>query len=112
MNGPTSPAQQRVMSPSAVGDIPLAEGRFVQAPAAAPPTGRPGAGSPVSTGVRSSDSTDAAEYSENARLVGSSALSDDGMTPLIQVGPRRRRRPAPTRFAFQSPSAAAAAAHR
>ena len=81
-------------------EIRLAEGqgRF-QSPgggaATAGPSGLP-AGSPTSDGLRSEDS-DAAEYSENARLVGA-ALSDDGMTPLIQVrrvhgcGGRRWRR--------------------
>lgn len=76
-------------------EIPLASGRFVQ-PQAAPPlppaatavpiSGR-GSASPQSETV----STEAAEYSEHARLV-SSALSDDGMTPLIQVRRRVRRR--------------------
>ena len=68
-------------------EIRLAEGQGrYQSPgggtATAGPSGGPG-GSPTSDGVRTEDS-DAAEYSENARLVGA-ALSDDGMTPLIQV---------------------------
>jgi hypothetical protein len=68
-------------------EIRLAEGQGrYQSPggggtATAGVSGGPG-GSPTSD-VRTEDS-DAAEYSENARLVGA-ALSDDGMTPLIQV---------------------------
>ncbi len=59
-------------------------------PAATPPGARaaPAGESPTSSGVRSSSE---AEYSETARLVHSSALSDDGMTPLIQVGEQRGR---------------------
>lgn len=52
----------------------------------APPDDQhPRNGSPNSVGMRSTVSSDGAEYSESARLVHSSALSDDGMTPLIQV---------------------------
>ena len=75
----------------------VALGRYgQQSPAAGGATlaaggGRPSVrtgGSPTSDGLRSDTvSTDAAEYSEHARLV-NSALSDDGMTPLIQVGRR------------------------
>lgn len=61
---------------------------------AAPPPPR-GGGSPISDdGRRSTMSSDAADYSETARLVLSSALSDDGMTPLIQVRACRWRRSA------------------
>jgi hypothetical protein len=74
-------------------EIPLAEGRFVQPPAAAPlpPAAAAGPLNGRSSPSRHSEtvSTDAAEYSEHARLV-SSALSDDGMTPLIQ--PARTRK--------------------
>ncbi|KAL4428039.1 hypothetical protein ABPG75_002128 [Micractinium tetrahymenae] len=60
-------------------------------PAATPPSaGAPPAGeSPTSSGVRSSSEV---EYSEHARLVNSSALSDDGMTPLIQPARSKRER--------------------
>lgn len=65
---------------------PAGEGSSHGAPesAATPPgAGAPPAGdSPSSSGVRSSSEV---EYSEHARLMNSSALSDDGMTPLIQV---------------------------
>lgn len=65
--------------------IPLAEGRYQSPRAAAGRSGQPG-GSPASLGVQSTVSSEAPEYSENAHLiVGSSALSDDGMTPLIYV---------------------------
>lgn len=78
-------------------EIPLAEGRFVQpqqAAAALPPAAATAAGGPFngSSPSRHSEtmSTDAAEYSEHARLV-SSALSDDGMTPLIQPARTRKQ---------------------
>ena len=93
MQGTPSPARPllaaAVSSPEM--EIPLAEGRFVQpqqAAAALPPAAATAAGGPFngSSPSRHSEtmSTDAGEYSEHARLV-SSALSDDGMTPLIQV---------------------------
>jgi hypothetical protein len=68
--------------------IPLAEAHYSPRAAAGPPARvyghSPVSHSPISM-VQSAGSSDAAEYSENARLVGSSALSDDGMTPLIRV---------------------------
>lgn len=93
MQGTPSPARPLLAAAASSPEmeIPLAEGRFVQpqqAAAALPPAAATAAGGPFngSSPSRHSEtmSTDAAEYSEHARLV-SSALSDDGMTPLIQV---------------------------
>ena len=80
-----SPARPQAGSPGMrEGDIPLAEARFT--PGAAATTSGRRAGSPISVGVRSTDTMSSEAADENARLVGNSALSDDGMTPLIQVG--------------------------
>ncbi|KAL4858718.1 TVP38/TMEM64 family membrane protein [Chlorella vulgaris] len=75
--------------------IPLAEAHYSPRAAAGPPARvyghSPVSHSPISM-VQSAGSSDAAEYSENARLVGSSALSDDGMTPLIRPSRTRKER--------------------
>ncbi|KAI7841423.1 hypothetical protein COHA_004818 [Chlorella ohadii] len=76
-------------------EIPLAEGRFVQQQAAPPLPPAAAAAGPIigrsSSPHSETVSTDAAEYSEHARLV-SSALSDDGMTPLIHPARTRKQK--------------------
>lgn len=66
-------------------EIPLSH---YQSPTGAGPSGWAADGSP-SADLRSTVSSEALEYSESARLV-NAALSDDGMTPLIQP-PRTRK---------------------
>lgn len=88
MSGGTSPLRLNIsdsMDGRQERSIPLAEGPYHSPPTAARPASRQQGGSPVSLGVQSTVSSEAAEYSEHARLVNSSALSDDGMTPLIHV---------------------------
>lgn len=76
-------------TPKMAGDIPLQP--YSSLPSPRPPSGgaqpSPAGGAPIARGspVSPGTSSDAAEYSENARLVASSALSDDGMTPFLQV---------------------------
>ncbi len=91
MQGTPSPVRPLLAASGSSPDrmeIPLAEGRFVQQQAAPPLPPAAAAAGPIigrsSSPHSETVSTDAAEYSEHARLV-SSALSDDGMTPLIHV---------------------------
>ena len=98
--GPGPPWASPNTSPSM--EIALGEGRYGLTPpsggsaaaaAAAAAADRPSTSGRPTSSPTGTTSTDAAEYSENARLV-SSALSDDGMTPLISVrgGPPALRR--------------------
>lgn len=92
MSGPASPLRLNIsdsMDGRQERSIPLAEGPYHSPQVAARPPSSQQGGSPVSLGVQSTVSSEVAEYSEHTRLVRSSALSDDGMTPLIQasVGP-------------------------